>query len=321
MSKTLVKISEKKKKTSSLDYPRLARELLKASESEASGDAATSKLAAGLYIVATPIGHLGDMTMRGLVTLALADRVACEDTRVGGGLLSKYGIKKPLVSYHDHNADARRPEILKHIEAGEAVALISDAGMPLIADPGYKLVRACRENGLLVNVIPGANAALAALAGSGLPTDHFYFAGFLPPKTGARQKALTEIKTMAATLVFYEAPQRLKDTLADMVKILGADRQVAIGRELTKLFEETRGGTLDEVANHYAVNVPKGEIVIVVAPPAKHAAEEHDLDALLRTYLRTLSVRDAAAAACDVTGIKKSEVYARALWLAGKNSG
>ncbi len=311
MSKTSVK-----KKKSSLDYPLLARKLI-----EASGDAGASKLPAGLYVVATPIGHTGDISLRALVTLASADIVACEDTRISGALLSRYGFKKRLISYHDHNADERRPEILKHIEDGEAVALISDAGMPLIADPGYRLVRACREGGYDVTVIPGANAALTALAGSGLPTDEFHFAGFLPPKTRARQKNIGGLKNVPSTLVFYEAPQRLADTLRDLADILGNEREAAVARELTKLFEETRRGTLQELAVFYGANAPKGEIVVIVGPAAVDVAPAHDLDAILKNYLRTMSVRDAVSAACAVTGLKKSEVYTRALWLAGKNSG
>ncbi|MFY9287862.1 MAG: 16S rRNA (cytidine(1402)-2'-O)-methyltransferase [Alphaproteobacteria bacterium] len=314
MSKS-VSASETKKK-SSLDYPLLAKKLI-----EASGDAGISKLPAGLYIVATPIGHLGDITMRGLITLLSADLIACEDTRTSGAMLSKFGIKQKLISYHDHNADGRRPELLAHLNEGKAVALISDAGMPLIADPGYKLVHACREEGIDVFVIPGPSAAITALAGSGLPTDHFYFAGFLPSKSTGRKKALAGLSVVPATLVFYEAPQRLKETLRDMAEILGPVRKAAIARELTKLFEETKCGKLGELSEFYLDHDVKGEIVIVVEPPAEAVATEQDLDDVLRTYLRSMSVRDASAAACAVTGISKSEVYARALWLAGKNSG
>ncbi len=269
--------------------------------------------------MATPIGHRGDITLRALVTLSSADVIACEDTRNSGALLAHYGIKKKqLISYHDHNADGRRPEILKHIAEGASVALISDAGMPLIADPGYKLVRDCRDAGYDVVVIPGANAAITALAGSGLPTDHFYFAGFLPPKSTARQKAIAALQAAPATLVFYESPQRLADTMQDLAKVLGGARLAAVARELTKLYEETRRGTLQELADFYEDADVKGEIVIIVAPPDADAAPAHDLDALLKQHMAELSLRDAVAAVCALTNIKKSEVYARALKLSGK---
>lgn len=310
-------LQSSRKKKSSLDYPLLAQKLI-----EASGVGEACKLAAGLYVVATPIGHRGDITLRALTVLNNADIIACEDTRNSGALLSTYGIKKKkLVSYHDHNADERRPEILKALAEGLAVALISDAGMPLIADPGYKLVRACREEGYDVVVIPGANAAITALAGSGLPTDHFYFAGFLPSKSVARQKAITALQNIPATLVFYEAPQRIGETLQDLAKLLGVDRQAAVARELTKLFEETKRGSLSELAAFYASQDVKGEIVIVVTPPEDQKISAQSLDDILKDHLRTLSLRDAVAAVCDITDFKKSEVYARALWLAGKESG
>jgi len=304
-----------RKKKSSLDYPLLAQKLI-----EASGVSVSSKplepLPAGLYIVATPIGHRGDITMRALITLAQADMIACEDTRTSGSLLSGYGIPhKKLLSYHDHNEDGRKLEIMRHIESGLAIALISDAGMPLIADPGYRLVHACREQGLSVTVIPGANAALTAMAGSGLPTDHFYFAGFLPNKTTARQKTLVAVAQIPATLVFYEAPQRLAASLRDMAAVFGATRHAVVSRELTKLFEETRRGTLTELADYYGANEVKGEIVILVAPADVNDTPAFDLDTLLREHMQKLSLRDAVATVCDITGLKKSDVYARALQL------
>ncbi|HUY68223.1 MAG TPA: 16S rRNA (cytidine(1402)-2'-O)-methyltransferase [Alphaproteobacteria bacterium] len=276
---------------------------------------------AGLFIVATPIGNLGDITLRALSVLDGVDCVACEDTRVGGGLLARYGIKKPLLPYHDHNAEGQRPKIIARIDAGEAVALISDAGMPLIADPGFKLVRDCRERGLAVTVVPGANAALTALAGSGLPSDAFSFAGFLPPKKTARRTAIGALAGAPGTLVFYEAPQRLAAALGDLAEILGADREAAIARELTKLFEETRRGTLGELAGHYAANAAKGEIVIVVGPADTAAAKTQsaDLEKTLKENLRALSLRDAVAATATTTGAKKSAVYALALRLVGKD--
>jgi 16S rRNA (cytidine1402-2'-O)-methyltransferase len=303
------------KKSLSLDYPLLAREFL-----QASGEAATCKLPAGLYIVATPIGHLGDITLRALVTLANADHVACEDTRVSGGMLTKYGFKRPLLSYHDHNAETAGAKILDRLKAGDSVALISDAGMPLISDPGFRLVGACQELGYPVTVIPGANAALTALAGSGLPTDQFHFAGFLPSKTAARQKAIAAIAAVPGTLLFYEAPQRLADSLADLAKILGDKRPAAVARELTKMFEETRRGSLSELAAFYTEQDVKGEIVILVAPTAEavsHSAA--DIASMLKEALTTQSLRDAVNAVSVVAGAKKSEVYALALQLTGKD--
>jgi 16S rRNA (cytidine1402-2'-O)-methyltransferase len=298
------------KKIASPDYPSLARIFL-----EASREKAISKLPAGLLIVATPIGHLGDITLRALDTLSRVDAIACEDTRVSGIMLTKYGIKKPLIPYHDHNAEKQRPLILKRIAAGMSVALISDAGLPLIADPGYKLVRACRHEGIEVTVLPGANAAVTALAGSGLPTDQFFFAGFLSPKSAQRQKALTGLKSIQSTLVFHEAPQRLAASLRDMVKIFGRDRPGAIGRELTKLFEETRTGRLEDLSTRYEGGDVKGEITIVVGPPGKEEMNSHEIDALMKEHLQTSSLRDAVDAVSAATGLKRNVVYALALKL------
>jgi 16S rRNA (cytidine1402-2'-O)-methyltransferase len=270
-------------------------------------------LPAGLYVVATPIGHLGDISLRALATLAAAETIACEDTRPSGAMLAKYGIKKPLIAYHDHNAAKQRPHILRRVAGGEAVALISDAGMPLIADPGYKLVRACHEAGLAVTVIPGASAAITALAGSGLPTDRFFFAGFLPPKSAARKKAIASLRDIPATLIFYEAPQRLASSLADLAAGLGKTREAVVARELTKLFEESRHGALEELAAFYEEREVKGEITLVVAPPEESADAAVDLDALLKKHMKDMSLRDAVAAVAALTGIKKGAVYARAL--------
>lgn len=302
-------------KKASVDFPLLAREFL-----ETSGDAAICKLPAGLYIVATPIGHLGDMTLRALVTLANADRIACEDTRVSGGMLAKYGIKKPLLPYHDHNAGTAGRKILEHLNAGESVALISDAGMPLISDPGFQLVNECVAAHLPVTVIPGANAALTALAGSGLPTDQFHFAGFLPPKTAARQKAIAALAHVPGSLLFYEAPQRLAESLTDLAKIFGAARQAVVARELTKMFEETKRGTLGELAELYSGDEAKGEIVILVAPATtavEHSAD--DIERMLKDALKTQTLRDAVNTVTVLTGGKKSEVYDLALKLSGKD--
>jgi len=270
--------------------------------------------------VATPIGHLGDITLRALVTLAGVEAIACEDTRVSGGMLTKYGIKKPLVPYHDHNADAAGAKILERLQAGEAVALISDAGMPLVSDPGFRLVAACREQGLAVIVIPGANAALTALAGAGLPSDQFHFAGFLPPKAAARRSAIAGFTAVSGTLIFYEAPQRLAESLADMAAVLGGSRHVAVARELTKLFEETRRGTLAELAEFYAGQDVKGEIVILVAPAAETATPVvADVASMLKEALTTQSLRDAVNSVSIISGVKKKDVYDLALRLTGKD--
>ncbi len=299
-----------------MDYPQLARTLIKAS-----GDLAASKLPPGLYVVATPIGNTGDITLRALMTLAQADIVACEDTRVTGSLLARYGLRKKRMPCHDHNASVVEPEIVDRIVHGEAVALVSDAGLPLISDPGFGLVRACREQGLAVTVLPGANAALAALAGSGLPTDAFHFAGFLPAKTTARRQALSALKAVPGTLVFYESPQRLGAALADMDKELGPDRRAAVARELTKLFEETQTGTLGELSGRYRDGKVKGEIVVLVGPAGHDSAPDacDDLDMVLTKALETQSLRDAVAAVSDATGLRKSDVYARALEITHAN--
>lgn len=311
----MAKKSAGKKKSSSPDYPLWARGIV-----EASRDGAASKLSPGLYVVATPIGNRGDISLRALATLVHVDAIACEDTRTSGALLASYGIKKPLLAYHDHNAERARPGILKKIAGGKAVALVSDAGMPLIADPGNKLVRACRDEGYAVTVIPGASAALTALAGSGLPTDKFSFIGFLPPKQTGRRAMLEKIRLIPVTAIFYEAPQRLADTLADMAEAFGPSRRASVARELTKLYEETVSGPLGDLATHYREHKPQGEITIVVAAAEEKAmAPTADLDALLEDALRTLSLRDAVEAVTSATGARRSEVYTRALLL--KSSG
>ena len=282
---------------------------------ETSGNGGACKPSAGLYLVATPIGHLGDISLRALMILANADVIACEDTRTSGVLLQAFGIKKPTLSYHDHNADARRPEILKRLAQGEVVALISDAGMPAIADPGFKLVRDCRDAGFNVTAVPGANAAITALASSGLPTNQFIFAGFLPPKSAARKKVAAAFKQSEATLVFYESPQRLAACLADLADVLGASRPTGVARELTKFYEEMRRGTLGELAAHYAVHEVKGEIVVLVGKDESAQAPAFDIDALLSERLKHLSVRDTVAEVSEMTGNSKKDVYARALEL------
>lgn len=286
---------------------------------EPSGDEAPRKPAApkpraGLHLVATPIGNAGDITLRALETLRGVDVIACEDTRTTGRLMARYGVSTPLIPYHEHNAAKMRPQLLARMAAGQAIALVSDAGTPLISDPGYKLVRAAVAEGLDVTHLPGANAALTALVLSGLPSDRFLFAGFLPNRTGARRAALAELRAVPATLVFYESPQRLPEMLADAAGALGA-REAAVARELTKLFEEVRRGPLTDLAARYAeAGPPKGEVVVVIGPPTDAPADAPaDIDALLRDALDSMSVRDAAATVAAATGRPKKEIYARAL--------
>ena len=274
-------------------------------------------LEAGLYVVATPIGNLGDVTLRGLSVLAAADGVLAEDTRLSRTLLSHYGIRTSLMPYHEHNAAEARPRALRRIAEGEALALISDAGTPLISDPGFKLVAEAIASGLAVRAAPGASAALAALCVAGLPTDRFFFEGFLPPKSAARRERINALAGVPATLVFYESPARLAESLADLALELGP-RPAAIARELTKLHEEVRRGALDVLAASVAnADTPRGEIVIVVGAPGPRAAVTGDaLDADILDALQRLSVKDAASAVAARHGLPRRQVYARALALA-----
>ena len=270
----------------------------------------------GLYLVATPIGQLADITLRALDVLRSADLVACEDTRMTGRLLRRHGIKARLTPYHEHNAARARPALLAKLRVGGTVALVSDAGTPLISDPGYKLVEACIAEDIVIAVVPGASAALAALLLSGLPTDRFFFAGFLPNRTAARRSALREMATIPGTLIFFESGRRLASSLADMAAVLG-DRPAAVARELTKRFEEVRRDHLPALANTYADRgAPKGEIVVVVGPPLA-AAEVDDavLDGELQQALGDHSVRDAADMVAAATGLPRRRVYSRALAL------
>lgn len=272
----------------------------------------------GLYVVATPIGNLRDITLRALDILASADRVYAEDTRVAAKLLNAYGLQPKLGAYHEHNADAMRGLILEALARGERVALISDAGTPLVSDPGYKLVRAALAAGHRVFPIPGASALLAGLVVSGLPSDRFLFAGFLPAKQGARRSVLEELADAHATLIFYETGPRLAESLADMAEVLGA-RSAAVARELTKLFEETRRGALDELAAHYAeAGPPKGEIVVIVGPPLPRGeVSDEELDAFLAGALLR-GVKEAASEASAALGVPRKRAYARALQLKAK---
>lgn len=274
------------------------------------------RAARGLSVVATPIGNLGDITIRALEILAGADAIVAEDSRVTRKLLSHYGISKPILPYHEHNAAEMRPKVLTRLAAGESLALVSDAGTPLISDPGYKLVRDCVENGFSVTAIPGASALLAGLVVAALPTDRFYFEGFLPPKSAARRSRAEALKAVPGTLIFYETGPRLAASLADLAEVLGP-RPAAVARELTKKFEDVRRGTLGELAASYAeAGPPKGEIVLLVGPPgAPEAASAEDLDAALTAALATSSLKDAVAEVAKASGTPKRDVYARALAL------
>ena len=274
------------------------------------------KMRPGLYPVATPIGNLRDITLRALDVLKRADVICCEDSRITKRLLSAYGINGPLLVYHEHNAASVRPKILEHLERGEIVALVTDAGTPLVSDPGFKLVREVTELGHKVYPIPGACAPIAAIAGAGLPSDRFLFAGFPPNKKQARRSFLEEFSPINATLIFFESPKRLKDCLAEMADLWPA-REAVVARELTKLYEEFQGASLPELAERFRDSGPvKGEIVILVEPPAVgEQSQALDLDELLMEALQDMSVRDATSHVMALTGLKKKQVYQRALEL------
>jgi 16S rRNA (cytidine1402-2'-O)-methyltransferase len=265
-------------------------------------------LPAGLYLVATPIGNLGDITLRALATLANADVLYCEDTRHSGALLAHFSIARTLRPYHEHNAERERPRILAALAEGRSVALISDAGTPLVSDPGYKLVREALAAGRRVVSLPGPSAVLAALASAGLATDTFLFAGFLPARQAARRTRLTQLKAVPATLLFFEAPSRLADCLADIDLILGP-REAAIARELTKLHEEVRRGTPAELARWAVGTPPRGEIVVLIGPPAAEAVTDEAIAAKLTPMLSEMSLSAAARAAADELGVAKARAY------------
>ncbi len=271
--------------------------------------------------MATPIGNLGDLSPRALETLRSADAVLCEDTRVTGAMLARYGASPPLVPLHDHNESEIAPRILARLRAGERLALASDAGTPLVSDPGYRLVRAALAEGLAVGAIPGPNAAVMALTLSGLPPQPFLFLGFLPARGGPREADIGRLRAaeragLSATLLFFEAPHRLAETLADMAQGFGADRPAAVARELTKRFEEVRRGTLAELAAHYAEHAARGEVCVVVGPAPEERTEGAELDAQLRAAMAGQSLRDAAATVAAATGLPRKQVYARALEIA-----
>lgn len=273
-------------------------------------------LEAALYLVATPIGNLSDITLRALETLAAADILACEDTRVSRVLLSRYGIRRRTTAYHEHNAAEAGPKLIAALEEGRSVALISDAGTPLVSDPGYRLVGEALDRNIRVVPIPGPSAALAALTASGLPSDAFLFAGFLPVKAGQRTTRLQELKNVPATLIFFESPRRLAGTLVAMSKALDGARKAAIGRELTKTFEEMRRATLAELAAHYGqADTPKGEIVICVGPPGQAANEPADIDRLLLSLAAEMPASKAAAEAAKMTGGERQALYRRLMEL------
>ena len=281
---------------------------------------AGSKPKPGLYIAATPIGNLADITLRALDVLRRADVVACEDTRVTARLLGRHGIDTPRISYHEHNADRALPKILARLIAGECVVLVSDAGTPLISDPGYRLVRAVLEAGHAVIPLPGPSAITAGLVAAGVPTDRFYYGGFLPPKSAARRRSIAAIAGLPATLVFFESPRRLAGLLADLADILGR-RQACVARELTKLYEELRRGNLADLAKYYArAPAPRGEVTVIIGPPDKSdraVTTDSEIDDLLREALKHQSPSRAAADIAALTGADRRRIYRRAVALRG----
>jgi 16S rRNA (cytidine1402-2'-O)-methyltransferase len=266
-------------------------------------------LAPGLYLVATPIGNLGDITLRALTVLARADIIYCEDMRHSAKLLQHFSIHATTRPLHDHNEDSERTRVLRDLEAGKRIVLISDAGTPLISDPGFKLVRDAAAAGYLVVCIPGPSSVIAAMASSGLPTDAFFFAGFLPPKQAARRSRLSELKSVPGSLIFFEAPQRTGDSLADMADVLGA-RDAVMARELTKMHEELARGTLAALATDVKTRDDlKGEVVLVVGPATAVEATDADINARLDVALQSMSLKDAAKAVSDALGVAKTRVY------------
>lgn len=275
------------------------------------------KAAPGLYLVATPIGNLGDITLRALETLAGVDVVACEDTRITRRLIERFSITASLMQYHEHNATVARPKILEKLTQGASIALVSDAGTPLISDPGFKLVREVSAAGFPVIALPGPSSVLAALSVAALPTDRFFFEGFLPSKQAARRARIAELARIDATLVMFESGARVQDCLHDLATVMGA-REAAICREMTKLHEEVRRATISELASVADKLETRGEFVLVIGPPAADAGLMSDaaLDELLRSSLARGSVKDAVAHALEVSGRPRREIYARALELA-----
>ncbi|MCF6369343.1 16S rRNA (cytidine(1402)-2'-O)-methyltransferase [Rhizobium halophilum] len=279
-------------------------------------------LEAGLYLVATPIGNLGDITLRALETLAGADVLACEDTRVTRVLLDRFGIVNRPFPYHEHNAAEAGTKLLAALEEGKSVALVSDAGTPLVSDPGYRLGQLAIEGGHRVVPVPGASAPLAALVGSGLPSDAFLFAGFLPVKDKGKRDRLAELSRVPATLIFFESPHRIGATLATAADVLGPGRRAAVCRELTKTFEEFQRGTLEELASHYGGRAVKGEIVLLVAPPEiDDVPGAVEVEVLLRELSANMPASQAAAEGARLTGLSKKDLYQRLLALKDEEGG
>jgi 16S rRNA (cytidine1402-2'-O)-methyltransferase len=271
-----------------------------------------------LYVVGTPIGNLEDITFRAVRILQTVDIIAAEDTRHTGKLLQHFQVKTPQVSYHEHNRTSRIPELLEHLVNNKAIALVSDAGMPGISDPGYELVKACIEAGISVVPIPGASAAITALSASGLPTDRFVFEGFLPAKTQQRQEHLESLQTESRTLIFYESPHRLRDTLQDLALVWGSDRQIVLGRELTKLYEEFWRGTIAEAIAHYSQREPQGEYTLVVAgiPASQPQLTEEELKAELKLLIsQGISRSQASRQLAKFTSLPRRQLYQLALSL------
>lgn len=282
---------------------------------------AAAPLAPGLYIVATPIGNARDITLRALDALKGADLIAAEDTRVTAKLMAIHAVRKPLVAYNDHNAARERPRLLARLRAGDRVALVSDAGTPLVSDPGFKLVRAAIEEGLPLHALPGASAVLTGLVLSGLPSDRFLFSGFLPPKAGERRTVLEKLKTIAATLIFFETGPRLTESLKDMAAILGS-RNAAVAREMTKLYEQTRRGSLIALAEAYAHEAaPKGEVTVLVAPAQDGAVDLAQVDQALERAGAFMPLKSASQMIADLTGLSRKVVYARGLEILGRKDG
>lgn len=293
------------------------------SENEAQSIHPSAKpaIGSGLTLVATPIGNMGDLSPRALAALQAADAVLCEDSRTTGAMLARLSVATRLIPLHDHNEASELPRILQMLGQGQKLALVSDAGTPLVSDPGFRLARAAIAAGLPISAIPGPNAAVMALVLSGLPPEPFLFQGFLPPRTAARQTALGQLKALeqaglAASLIFYEAPHRLAESLADMAGAFGQERPAAVAREMTKRFEEVRRGSLGDLAAHYANAEARGEICIVVGPATEAVVSDAEVTTQLRAALESgLSVKDAAEAVAKATGRKRRDVYREALSL------
>ncbi len=276
-----------------------------------------SKQEVALYITATPIGNLEDITIRALNLLKNVEFIACEDTRVTGKLLARYGINAKMICYNDFSSERDREKVLSIVANGKSVALVSDAGTPLISDPGYKLVREATMRNIKVIPLPGASSVLAALVLSAMPTNRFLFEGFLPPKKAGRIKALNDLKHIKATIIFFETARRIANSLEDVLEVMG-DREAAVVREITKRFEEAKRGKISELLDFYKNDNTKGEIVVVLSPPVENEDSDFDLDTEIEKALKSMSVKDAAAFLSDKTGINKKEIYGKVLEAASK---